>query len=105
MGSLAVPDHEGKHYLEKEKHLGRVEIMMLKGIVTVNVIAIELKLNYATAKKYVEQVHYRWAILGGSTRMLQVKGEAKQRLDLIHKELWVMLEKDTKARIKGMCLT
>lgn len=104
LGNLGVPSTEGKAYLEKEKRLGQVEIMMLKGIVTVNVIAVTLKLNYATAKKYVEQVHYRWAILGGSTRMLQVKGEAKQRLDLIHAELWKMFENTTKARIKGMVL-
>lgn len=105
LGNLAVPDTEGKAYLEKEKNLGRVEIMMLKGVITVNVIATELKLNYATAKKYVEQVHYRWAILGGSTRMLQVKGEAKQRLDLIHAELWNMFKDAKKNTIKVMCLT
>lgn len=105
LGSLAVPDTEGKAYLEKEKNLGQVEILMLKGIVTVNTISKQLKMNYATAKKYVEQVHYRWAILGGSTRMIQVKGEAKQRLNLINEELWKMHQATKDNKIKGMCLT
>lgn len=105
LGSLPPPDTEGKTYLEKEKVIGQVEILMLKGVITPNHVANTLGIAFVTAKRYMEQVHYRWAILGGAPRMRQLKGEAKARLELITNELWVMYSNTTDERVKGACLS
>lgn len=104
LGTLAIPDTEGKPHLEKEQLMGQVEILLLKGVVYPPHIASMLGIQLVTAKRYVEQVHYRWAILGGTPRMRQLKGEAKARLELITNELWVMHSNTKDDKVKAVCL-
>lgn len=105
LGNSLIPDTEGKAYLEKEKNQAQVEILMLKGVVTAHHIAVTLGISFNTAKKYIEQVQYRWAVLGSSTRMRQLKGEAKARLELINNETWVLFSNSKDEKIKATCLS
>ena len=101
LGNRKAPDTDGKEHLDKEKVMGQVEILLLKGVISTNQIAVTLGIAYMTAKKYVEQVHYRWSFSGGPTRMHQLKGEARARLDIINSELWMLFSNsnDTKEKV------
>jgi len=104
LGNLPVPATEGKPYLEKAKLLSQVEILLLKGVTTPGHISATLGVAPSTASKCIEQVHFQWAMLGGMSRMQQLKGEAKARLDLITNELWVMYSNTTDEKLKVVCL-
>ncbi len=104
-GNRPMPNTEGKPYLETEKSLAQVEILLLKGVTTASTVAATLGVHPDTAKKYIEQIHYRWAALGQRSRIVQVKGEAKARLDLITNELWVLFSNSNSESVKGSCLS
>jgi len=91
-------------YLEKEKLRSQIEILLLKGVVSFQHIAATLGASTVTVKRYVDQVYYRWAVLGGAPKMRQLKGEAKARLDLINNELWVLFSNTTDEKIKTACM-
>lgn len=83
-----APDTQGKDHLEREKILGQVEILYLKGITSATALGAMLGISHGTARKYIERVQYRWAFTGNFKRMSQLRGEARARLDMITAELW-----------------
>jgi len=104
LGTMPLPDTGGKTHLETEKTKAQVEILLLKGVTSYSGISVTLGINYKTATKYVEEVKYRWAVLGGMPRMRQLRGEAKARLELITSELWVLFQNSNSENVKTTCL-
>jgi hypothetical protein len=104
IGRNEPPPTEGKPHLEKEKTKSQVEILLLKGVITPNQIAVTLGLTHGTAKKYIEEVQYRWAVLGGAPRMRQMRGESRARLDLLTNELWAQHSNSKNEVIKMQAL-
>ena len=104
LGTMPLPDTDGKTYLETEKIKAQVEILLLKGVTSCSGISATLGITYKTATKYVEEVKYRWAALGGMPRMRQLRGEAKARLELITSELWVLFQNSNSETVKGSAL-
>ena len=98
------PDTEGKPHLEKEKVKSQVEILLLKGVISISQISITLGIKYLTASRYIEEVHYRWAALGSPERVQQVRGEARARLEILTNELWVLFSNSKIPQIKVQCL-
>lgn len=73
---------------EREKTISQVELLMLKGISNISVIAGILKLPTSTAHNHAKMVHARWEVLGSPQRHIKTKGEALSKLTLIENELW-----------------
>lgn len=105
LGTLQQPDTEGKDYLEKEKTIAQVEILLLKGVVVPYHIAKTLGISPHTAARYIESVQTRWAVLGTPDRIRKIRGEAKSRLDLITNELWVIFSNTESQSMKAQCLS
>lgn len=82
------PKTDGSTKEEREKTISQVELLMLKGISNISVIAGILKLPSSTAHNYAKAVHSRWEILGSPQKHIKTKGEALSKLTLIENELW-----------------
>lgn len=104
LGNLPEPDTEGKEYLEKEKTIAQVEVLLLKGVVVPYHIAKTLNISPHTAARYIEAVQTRWAVLGTPDRIRKIRGEAKARLDMITNELWVIFSNTDSQSMKAQCL-
>lgn len=105
LGKVQPPPTEDKPHLEKEKYKGQVEILLLKGVTSATQVSSHLGIAYNTARRYIEEIYYRWAVLGGPTRMRQVRGEARARLDLLTSELWMMFQNNKDDRTRTTILT
>jgi len=93
-----VPDvkTDGSTREEREKTISQVELLMMKGISNVSVIAGILKIPSSTAHNYAKAVHARWEVLGSPQKHLKTKGEALSKLTLIENELWSLYSNASK---------
>lgn len=78
---------------EREKYISQVELLMLKGMTNVQLIARILGTPESSTYLYVKAVAVRWEVLGNPRKQNLAKGEAFAKLSKIEEELWGLYEK------------
>lgn len=97
LGNHPFPAYTGEHVHDQEVRRAKVETLLIKGVTGPYRIARILAdgTDPQTVGTDIEAIQTRWAIHGNFSRLKQLRGEAKTRMQLIEERLWEKVDDDT----------
>jgi hypothetical protein len=78
--------------LYEEQQVGRVELLMTKGVRGKRALKGMLNMTQAEVDRYIPRVHARWEMFGASRDHARHRGEGLHRLDMVEQRLWMTIQ-------------
>lgn len=92
---VEIDGHErAAAYSIREKQVTQVEVLLLKGLTNLNVLASIIQCSRQHMSGLVKAVHTKWELIGGPRNAPQIKGEAIAKLSLLENEYWSLFAKE-----------